>query len=278
MAYFATNNDVFSKIAGDFAYIRDLYCDDSLSMASELTSAFHIDMAHTTTLNLGSIDNPKEIQIGPNLNDNEKAKLESVLGRYKEIFALSYEDMPGVDRDMVEHHIPIYPDSKPVRQKFHKMTPGWAEKITEEVKKQLEARFIEVAHYPEWVANIVPVPKKDGRVRMCVDFRDLNKACPKDNFPLPHIDVLVDNVAGSSLFSAVDGYAGYNQIFMADDDKLKTTFVTEFGTFCYHVMPFGLKNAGATYQRMVNEVFKTSLDKNMKVYVDDMMVKSMSMA
>ena len=78
--------------------------------------------------------------------------------------------MPGVDREIVEHHIPIYPNARPVRQKFRKMRPEWAEKIIEEVKKQLEARFIEVAHYPEWVANIVPVPKKDGRVRMCVDF------------------------------------------------------------------------------------------------------------
>ena len=85
-------------------------------------------------------------------------------------------------------------------------------KIKEEVKKQLDAGFLEVAKYPQWVANIVSIPKKDGKVRMCVDYRDLNRASPKDNFPLPHIDTLVDNTAKHSLFSFMDGFSGYNQI------------------------------------------------------------------
>ena len=83
-------------------------------------------------------------------------------------------------------------------------------KIKEEVKKQLDAGFLEVAKYPQWVANIVPMPKKDGKVRMCVDYRYLNRASPKDNFPLPHIDTLVDNTAKHSLFSFMDGFSGYN--------------------------------------------------------------------
>ncbi|XP_039172811.1 uncharacterized protein LOC120295615 [Eucalyptus grandis] len=91
--------------------------------------------------------------------------------------------------------------------------------------------------------------KKDGRVRICVDYRDLNKASPKDDFPLPHIDVLVDSTAGFELFSFMDGFSGYNQIRMKEVDKEKTTFITPWGTFHYKVMPFGLKNAGATYQR-----------------------------
>ena len=99
-------------------------------------------------------------------------------------------------------------------------------KIKEEVKKQFDAVFLQVAEYPEWVANIVLVPKKDGRVRMCVDYRDLNRASPKDNFPLPHIDILVDNMAKNSLFSFMDGFSGYNQIQMALEDMEKTIFVT----------------------------------------------------
>ena len=83
-------------------------------------------------------------------------------------------------------------------------------KIKEEVKKQLDARFLEVAKYPEWVANIVPVPKNDGKVRMCFDYRDLNRASPKDNFSLPHIDTLMDNTAKNSQFSFMDGFSGYN--------------------------------------------------------------------
>ena len=112
-----------------------------------------------------------------------------------------------------------------------------------------------MAKYPEWVANIVPIPKKDGKVRMCVDYKDLNRASPKDNFPLSHIDTLVDNTAKKSRFSFMDGFSGYNQIRMAPEDKEKTDFVTMWGTFCYKVMPFGLKNAGATYQKAMVTLF-----------------------
>lgn len=128
--------------------------------------------------------------------------------------------------------------------------------------------------YSDWVANIVPVPKKDEKVRMCVDYRDLNKASPKDNFPLPHINTLVDNTEGHSLFSFMDGFFGYNQIKMDPKDMEKTTFVTMWGTFCYKVMPFGLKNAGATYQRAMVTLFHDMMHKEIKVYVDDMIAKS----
>ncbi|PKI75254.1 hypothetical protein CRG98_004294 [Punica granatum] len=143
------------------------------------------------------------------------------------------------------------------------MPAGLLLRIKEDVVKQINAGFLEVCNYSEWVANIVPVEKKDGRVRVCVDYRDLNKASSKDNFPLPHIDVLVDNTACHTLFSFMDGFSGYNQIRMADEDKIKTTFITMWGTVCYRVMPFGLKNVGATYQRAMIEV-----------YVDDMIAKS----
>ena len=115
------------------------------------------------------------------------------------------------------------------------------------MKKQLDAGFLEVSKYPQWMANIVPVSKKDGKVRMCVDYRDLNKASLEDNFPLPHINTLVDNTAKHSLFSFMDGFSGYNQIRMALEDMENTIFLTMWGTFCYKVMPFGLKNAEATY-------------------------------
>jgi len=154
------------------------------------------------------------------------------------------------------------------------MKPKMLLKIKEKVKKQFDTGFLEVAKYPEWVANIVPVPKKDGKVRMCVDYRDLNQASTKDNFPLPHIDTLVDNTAKNSLFSFMDGFSGYNQIRMAPEDMEKTTFVTMWGTFCYKVMPFGLKNAGATYQRAMVTLFHDLMHKEIEVYVDDMIAKS----
>ena len=103
-------------------------------------------------------------------------------------------------------------NSPPVRQKLRRTRPDMALKIKGEVHKQIDAGFLVIVEYPEWVANIVPVPKKDGKVQMCVDYRDLNKASLKDNFPLPHIDVLVDNIAQCKVFSFMDGFSGYNQI------------------------------------------------------------------
>ena len=109
---------------------------------------------------------------------------------------------------------------------------------------------------------------------MCVDFRDLNKAFPKDDFPLPHIGVLVDSATSSAMNSFIDGFSEYNQIMMAVMDKIKTAFITEWGTYCYKVMAFGLKNAGATYQRAATALFHDMMHKEVEVYVDDMIVKS----
>ncbi|KAL0315001.1 UNVERIFIED_CONTAM: Retrovirus-related Pol polyprotein from transposon [Sesamum calycinum] len=109
---------------------------------------------------------------------------------------------------------------------------------------------------------------------MCIDFTDLNKACPKDSYPLPCIDALIDSTSGCELMSFLDAFQGYNQIRLAHDDQEKTSFVTDQGIFCYNVMPFDLKNAGATYQRLVNNMFREQIRRNMEVYIDDIMVKS----
>ena len=109
---------------------------------------------------------------------------------------------------------------------------------------------------------------------MCVDFTDLNRACPKDSFPLPRIDQLVDSTAGHKLLTFMDTFSGYNQINMAEEDQEKTAFIMSQGLYCYKVMPFELKNAGATYQRLVNKMFSKQIGKNMEIYVDDMLVKS----
>lgn len=227
-------------------------------------------------VNLGTIEDPKEVKVNGNLPSELKERMITLLAEYMDVFAWSYQDMPGLDTDIVVQKLPIKPDSKPVKQKLRRMKPDVLLKIKEKVKRQFEAGFLEVVEYPEWVANIVPVPKKDGKVRMCVDYRDLNRASPKDDFPLPHIDMLVDNTAGNHMFSIMDGFSGYNQIKLFWDDKEKTCFITLWGTFCYKVMPFGLKNAGATYQRAMVTLFHDLMHKEMEVYVDDMIVKSRS--
>jgi hypothetical protein len=109
---------------------------------------------------------------------------------------------------------------------------------------------------------------------MCIDYRDLNKASPKDDFPLPHIDILVDNAAGHGMLSFMDGFSGYNQIRMAEEDMEKSAFITPWGVFCYRVMPFGLKNAGATYQRAMTTLFHDMMHREVEVYVDDIIAKS----
>ena len=131
-----------------------------------------------------------------------------------------------------------------------------------------------MVEYPEWLANVVPVPKKDGKVKVCIDFRDLNKASPKDDFPFLHIDMLVNTMTGHLMLSFMDGFFGYNHILMAPKNIEKTSFITEWDTYCYRVMPFGLKSAEATYQRVATTLFHDMMHQDVEVYVDDMIVKS----
>ena len=118
------------------------------------------------------------------------------------------------------------------------------------------------------------VKKPSGKWRMCVDYTDLNKAYPKDFFPLPRIDQLMDSTSSHAILSFMDAFSGYNQIHMDPKDEVHTSFITHFGTYCFKMMPFGLKNAGATFQRLVTEVFRPQLRRNVESYVDDMIVKS----
>ena len=180
----------------------------------------------TQPINLGTNGDPKMIQVGNTLTTLEKEALVALLTEFKEVFAWLYEDMPGIDTNIVQHCIPTNPTMKPVKQKLRRMKPKWTFKIKEEVEKQYNARFLRMVNYPEWLANVVPVLRKDGKVKMCVDFQDLNNASLKDDFPLPHIDVLVDNIARHALLSFIDGFSGYNQIKMALEDMEKTSFIT----------------------------------------------------
>ena len=128
--------------------------------------------------------------------------------------------------------------------------------------------------YPEWLSNVVLVKKANGKWRMCVDFTYMNKACPKYSYPLPNIDALVDSASGCKMLSFLDAFSGYNQIKMHPRDENKTTFMIETCNYYYKVMPFGLKNTGATYQRLMDNVLAPMLVRNVQAYVDDMVVTS----
>ena len=163
--------------------------------------------------------------------------------------------MSGIDPSIIVHKLNVSPSFPPVRQKKRVFAQEWDKAIAEEVRKLLEANFIREVYYPDWLVNVVMVKKANGKWRMCVDFTNLNKACPKDSYPLLRIDALVDLTARNQLLSFMDAFLGYNQIKMEEADQENTSFVTSQGLFCYKVMPFGLKNARATYQRLMNKMF-----------------------
>ena len=193
-------------------------------------------------------DDPgKSTKIGADLEGNIKKDLICFLRENIDVFAWSHEDMPSIDPSVITHRLNVYPSSKPMRQKKRVFAPKRDNAIKEEVQKLTLTKFIREVYYPNWLANVVMVKKANEKWRMCVDFTDLNNVCPKDSYPLLRIDQLMDSTAGHRLLNFMDAFSGYNQIRMDETDQEKTSFVTSQGSFCYKVMPFGLKNAGATY-------------------------------
>jgi hypothetical protein len=182
--------------------------------------------------------------------------------------------MPGVPREVIEHHLAVCPQAHPVKQKTRKQAQEKQDFIVQEIEKLKKAKLIREVAHPTWIANPVVVPKANGSGRLCVDFTSLNKACPKDPYPLPRIDQIVDSTAGCDLLCFLDAFFGYHQIKMAREDEEKTAFITPCGVYCYVCMPFGLKNAGATFQRLMRKALGAQMGRNAKAYVDDSIVKT----
>ncbi|XP_070039147.1 uncharacterized protein [Nicotiana tomentosiformis] len=203
------------------------------------------NLNETKPVNLASSEEIKETIISIHVEEKTRDALIWLLFEFKDMFAWSYDDMPGLSVDLVVHKLPTYP-----------------------------AGVIRVVRYSTWLANIVPVPKKDGKIRVCVDYRDLNKASPKDNFPLPNIHILIDSCAKHEIQCFVDCYARYHQVLMDEEDAEKTAFTTPWCSYCYRVMPFSLKDAGATYMRAMTAIFHDMMHQEIEVYVDDAIIKS----
>ncbi|KAL0421739.1 UNVERIFIED_CONTAM: putative protein K02A2.6 [Sesamum latifolium] len=219
-------------------------------------------------------DPDKTTRIGSHLGEEAKKEITLCLQRNADIFAWTPQDLEGIDPQVITHHFNINPNYKPIKQKKRHFGPEKDKIIQAEVNKLRAAGHIEEIQFPEWLSNVVLVPKPGGKWRMCIDFRDLNKACRKDFYPLPRIDQLVDSTSGCELLSMMDASQEYHQIMLAPEDRKKVSFITSEGTFCYVAMSFGLKNAGATYQRLVDKIFRPQIGRNVEVYVDDMLVKS----
>ncbi|KAK8923593.1 hypothetical protein KSP39_PZI019849 [Platanthera zijinensis] len=216
----------------------------------------------------------EKVRISGGLTPEDQGRMLECIQKNEDVFAWSAAEMPGIDADVVCHRLNLHPEARPIQQKRRSVTDKLAEPIREEVAKLLKAGFVSEIQYPGWVSNVVMVKKGDGRWRMCVDFSLLNKSCPKDCYPLPRIDALVDSAVGFSVMSFLDAFSGYHQIRMHPPDIKNVSFITGDGCYCYKMMPFGLKNAGATYQKMMDRVFQGQRGRNLEVYVDDLMVKS----
>ena len=273
---FPTENGM-GKVKGDQVLARECY---QAMLAAKENHTWMIEekeedkVEALETVQLVEGEATKTTRIGTMLSFETKTRLVQFLKENLDVFAWSHMDMPGISSRVIEHKLNVNLEKKPVQQKRRVFALERNQAITDEVNKLLSVGFIREVYYPKWLANVVLVKKANGKWRMCVDFTDLNKACPKDSFPLPRIDQLVDSTAGHKLLTFMDTFSRYNKIKMVEEDQEKTTFITSQGLYYYKVMPFGLKNAGTTYQRIVNKMFSKQIGRNMEVYVDDMLVKS----
>ena len=182
--------------------------------------------------------------------------------------------MVEINPMVASHKLYIISMAKLVRQKVRRFHPDGHQIIQVEVDNLLRAGFIREVKYLEWLANIVVVQKKGGKWHVCIDYIDLTQACPKDSFPLPRIDQIVDSVVEHRILSFLDAFFKYHHIPMHLLDAEKTTIITPYELYYYNVIPFGLMNAGATYQRLVTEIFRLLLGNTMEANIDAMLVKS----
>nr|CAN65519.1 hypothetical protein VITISV_003179 [Vitis vinifera] len=202
---------------------------DEMDMMSMSHIAEMVQLELTSQLDLFGVFvmESRELNIGSPLSTDERNRLIHLLKSYLDVFTWSYKDMLGLDSSIIQEHLPILLHARPIKQKLRRLYPHWSLRVKEEIRKQLNVGFISMVEYPKWLANFTPVPKEDGKARFCVDFKDLNKVNPKDDFPLLHIDLLVDSTVGHLMLSFMDGFFGYNQILMALEDMEKTVFITE---------------------------------------------------
>ncbi|MCO5561498.1 hypothetical protein L7F22_015119 [Adiantum nelumboides] len=171
----------------------------------------------------------KPVFIAQDLTEVEEAVLKDILKEFKDIFAWTYHDMKGVPPLVVQYTIPMISTAKPMQQRPYPMNPKYAKIVQEELEKLIQCGFIYPIEHLEWVSPIVIVPKKNGKLRVCVDLKKVNAATRRDHYPLPYSEHVLERVAGKEAYSFLDGYSGYNQITIALENQAKTAFITEFG-------------------------------------------------
>jgi hypothetical protein len=214
--------------------------------------------------------------LSKSLPPEKKLKYIELFKEYSDVFAWGYEDLKSYDTSIIQNRIPIKEDQKPFRQKLRRINPKFFPLIEKEIKKMYDAKIIVPLCFSKWVSNLVPTHKKSGEIKLCIDFQNLNKVSLKDNYPLPKMDHILQRVVGSSRISLLEGFSSYNKVLVHLDDQDKTDFTTPWGTFMYVKMPFGLMNAGATFERAMDITFVEELGKFIVIYLDDVTVFSHS--
>jgi hypothetical protein len=213
--------------------------------------------------------------IGDYWDEQTLERITELLHEYSDLFPTTFTEMKGIAGELGEMKIPLKPDARPVRQRPYRMNPVYKKKVKEEIDRMLEAGIIEPVEESEWISPMVVQEKKQGGIRICVDLRKLNDAFLHDPFPTPFTDEVLENVGGQEAYSFTDGFSGYHQIKIAPEDRYKTTFATEWGSYQYTVMPFGLKNAPTIFSRVVIAAFKEFIHQFLEVYLDDWTVFSL---
>ena len=213
------------------------------------------------------------------LDDEDRRSYVSLLSDFSDVFAWSPSELTGILPRLGEHKITLVEGAVPVRQRQYRVNPRYSLMVKEDIDRLLEAGFIYPVVNSEWVSPIMVVPKKvgaDGKVKIwiCQDFRKLNASMKKDYFLISFTDIIPDHVSGHECYSFLDGFSGYNQVFIRPEDQLKTTFTTEWGTFAFNRMLFGLCNAPGTFQRLMMDIFQDFLRHFLEVFIDNFAVFS----
>ncbi|GJU95618.1 putative reverse transcriptase domain-containing protein [Tanacetum coccineum] len=224
-----------------------------------LLQGCHVFLAHITIKETGDKSKKKQLQDVP------------IVKNFPEVFP---EDLPGLPHTrQVEFHIDLVPGAAPVARAPYRLAPSEMKELADQLQELSDKGFIRPSSSP-WGAPVLFVKKKDGSLRMCIDYRELNKLTVKNRYPLPRIDDLFDQLQGSSVYSKIDLRSGYHQLRVREEDISKTAFRTRYGHYEFQVMPFGLTNAPAVFMDLMNRVCKPYLDKFVIVFIDDILIYS----
>lgn len=267
MKFFIVNQKVFQLknniLPRGLVHLERLFNSNDVAISSKKIPQDE----HIQDYNIGIEEEPRLIKLFDGVTLNYKERYLKLFKDYINVFAWSYEDLKTYDTSFIQHKIPLKEGIKIFKLKLRQINPLLLPSIEKEVKKLLDAKIIVPLRYSDWVANLVPVRKKKGEIRLCVDFRNLNRDSLKYHYPLPKMDLVLQKVIESFRMSMLDGFSRYNQFVVDKEDWKKTGFTTPWGNFMYARMPFGLMSVGATFQRAMDISFVG--DKFVVIYLAD---------